>query len=186
MNTISTRWPRWSGERIMANRWDRATVETRFWEKVDKTSGNAGCWLWVGAGTGTGYGHFMERPGREVRAHRFSWQLANGPVPHGMCVLHRCDNPSCVNPAHLWLGTQLENVADMVRKGRAQRVSGEQRPCARLTEADVHAIRTSERYKYSASMLARHYGVGRTTIRHVIAGTTWKHLDAEGRPHDQG
>lgn len=85
----------------------------RFWVKVEKS---AGCWLWRGARGPRGYGHFKIQ--QIERAHRVAFAIANGPIPADMFVLHRCDVPTCVNPAHLFLGTQADNMADRDRKGR--------------------------------------------------------------------
>lgn len=95
------------------------SVEARFWAKVD-VRGPDECWEWQASTTSSGYGQIMvnARPRRITRAHRLSWTIANGPIPSGMVVCHRCDNPPCVNPAHLFVATQQDNIADMVRKGR--------------------------------------------------------------------
>jgi hypothetical protein len=91
---------------------------TPFWDRVDR-SGD--CWRWTGARNANGYGILTRRRLnlRSVLAHRYSWMLANGPIPAGLHVLHRCDNPPCVRPGHLFLGTDADNNADMRRKGRA-------------------------------------------------------------------
>lgn len=96
-------------------------IESRFWSKVDTSAGLFGCWLWTGA-TARGYGTFGSggQFGRNVLAHRFAWQRKNGPIPAGMVICHSCDNPPCVNPAHLWIGTHADNVADKIAKGRSR------------------------------------------------------------------
>lgn len=99
-----------------------ADLDTRFESKVDRSNAD-GCWIWTGAPDKDGYGFLMVRPGdgkvSVVKAHRMAYEREYGPIPSGLCVLHRCDNPACVRPSHLFLGTQLDNLADMRAKGRA-------------------------------------------------------------------
>lgn len=92
-----------------------ADAAARFWAKVDTTGD---CWLWTGATTGKGWHGRFSVDGRLTMAHRYSWEMANGPVPDGMKVLHRCDVPACVRPIHLFLGMQADNMRDAGRKGR--------------------------------------------------------------------
>jgi hypothetical protein len=97
----------------------KASLEERFWTRVSWGPADR-CWPWTGAGRGNGYGH-VHRSGRGATttlAHRLSWEIHHGPIPEGLFVLHRCDNPRCVNPAHLFLGTQKTNIHDMIGKGR--------------------------------------------------------------------
>ena len=99
--------------------WRQSTPpHERFWDKVAPIMDDRGCWEWTGARTGFGYGK-IGHAGRFLAAHRISWEIHHGDVPEGLCVLHRCDNPPCVNPKHLWLGTLSDNTCDMHAKGRA-------------------------------------------------------------------
>ena len=149
-------------------------AEDRFWERVQKT---ATCWLWFGLVNGKGYGLFSLR-NNHVRAHRFSWALHHGPIPEGLLVCHRCDVPNCVNPEHLFLGTEADNTTDMIVKGRqatGAKVSspGEAHPMSKLTDAQVIAIRSDAR---KPSVIAEHYGVVYTTIWAIKTRRTWPHL----------
>lgn len=133
---------------------------------------NGGCWLWTGALNEWGYGRVAER-GRPILAHRASWQAAKGPIPDGLCVLHRCDVRPCVNPSHLFLGTVAENNADRAAKGRTCR--GERMLTAKLSEAAVREILNSP---LGDTALARRFGVDRTTIRQVRERVSWRHVEA--------
>ena len=103
--------------RTIGNQNFQPSFEQRFWEKVKKTSK---CWIWTGAKDGFGYGIIAIGGGLKlnIRTHRAVWFLTNGYIPIGMCVLHHCDNPPCVNPNHLFIGSNRDNVLDAVKKGR--------------------------------------------------------------------
>jgi len=134
-----------------------------------------GCTLWTGSRFKEGYGHFGISRGVASYAHRFAWTLVHGPIPDGLFVLHRCDNPPCVNPDHLFLGTALDNAQDMIAKGRGLR--GEQLSWAKLTPSSVRLVR--ERIasgQSSVKELAEELGVARATVRRAAQGESWKHV----------
>lgn len=151
-----------------------AAFLARFWAKVDK-SGE--CWTWTGARTQSGYGwaNLLGVAGRSARAHRVSWWIANGPIPPGLFVCHKCDNRSCVRPDHLFTGTCADNNRDMARKGRVVTRRGSTCPHTRLTEDNVREIRA-----LAASMarkdIAARFGVGYRCILHIVGRTSWKHV----------
>lgn len=111
----------------------------RFWKFVNKKEENE-CWEWIGGRDDHGYGNFQLGPKCCVKAHRFSYDLNVGEIPHGLMILHKCDNPTCVNPNHLMMGTMKDNVHDMLAKGRDAMI-GDRRPGAILTTAEVEEIR---------------------------------------------
>jgi hypothetical protein len=153
----------------------RIPWQDRFWSYVDKR-GPDECWLWKRSGLTNGY-PVMDRDGRQWKATRLSWELANGkPVPDHLQVCHSCDNRKCVNPAHLWLGTARENSHDMVRKGRGKTLRGEASRKAKLTEADVRTIRERHAAGDTKAALARAYLVTETCIHSIVTGRTWKHV----------
>ena len=147
-------------------------VISRFWAKVIKGDG---CWEWKASLSSTGYGHMFIGQGKYQNSHVLSWQIHFGPIPNGLCVLHHCDNRSCVRPGHLWLGTKGDNSQDMVSKHRHRLpgLRGAAHPQARLDEASVRAIRAS---RASHSALARVYGVTYQAIANVRQGRTWAHV----------
>lgn len=148
----------------------------RFWCKARPTpppahaSSLGPCWGWTFGTFSTGYGVFQFL-GKARKAHRVAWELTNGPMPDGMIVLHKCDNPVCINPDHLTIGTQADNRADMESKGR--RARGEQNGCAKLTENQALEVRSSDA---TQSAEARRFGVSPTTIARIRRRETWRHL----------
>lgn len=151
----------------------RRPIEQRFWEKIDRISHKSGCWVWLAARHKFGYGRLSlpGRPSRHIYAHRFSWILHYGSIPDGLCVLHRCDNPACANPEHLFLGTRCDNCHDRENKGRG--TFGETHPQAKLCEKDVVEIRKA---KLSGVQLATKFGVSPMLITRIRKGRIWKHI----------
>jgi hypothetical protein len=143
----------------------------RFWSFVIKGDG---CWSWSGAKLYFGYGAL--NGGRRVgvlRAHRVSWEIHKGPIPTGMKVLHRCDNPECTNPDHLFLGAQRANVEDMRKKGRARggTPAGRSHHRAKLSDADIIAIRSEyARGSGSLATIARWHGVSKKAVWNIVHG----------------
>jgi hypothetical protein len=134
------------------------------------------CWQWLGAKAGDGYGSFRFR-GFWSRAHRLSYSLYVGSIPEGLSVLHRCDNPMCVNPSHLFVGSQKDNVQDTESKHRGNHPKRERHGRAVLTEGDVQGLR--ERYSRGESKahLARVFGISQTHTARIINGKAWNHVD---------
>ena len=142
----------------------------RFWLHVEKSDG---CWRWLGGKNKQGYGSL--RVGQKtVRAHRFSCESFIGAIPDGHCVMHVCDNPSCVRPSHLTTGTPRDNMRDCVAKGRFSRPAGEDGPMAKLTWAQALEIRAARARGELLADLAKEYGVSKHTISLIGLGRTWK------------
>ena len=158
------------GAVLAARKAARKSLEERFWAEVPWPGD--GCWVWSGGIDNHGYGYIYRGHGDRIRAHRLSWEIHNGPIPPGMVVRHGCDNPPCVNPAHLTIGTQSDNVEDMVRRGRSAR--GERHSQSRLTSDDVRAIRRLRIGGAKLREIAAVYGVHSGTVGFICRGETWK------------
>ncbi len=157
----------------------------RFWEQVEKSADPDGCWLWTGTVLKkTGYGQIRVN-GRKQAAHRFSYELRNGPIPAGQMVCHSCESNyktgdityrRCVRPEHLRADTQQGNSRDMVRSGRG--AHGTRNPNAKLTEEIVREIRQRHASGISQAMLAQEYGLKSGTISEIVRGLRWSHVSA--------
>lgn len=155
------------------NRIRLTQVESHFWESVER-KGENDCWNWIGKSIVDGYGTLTTR-GKYVRAHRFAWEITNGPIPKGMQVCHRCDNRLCVNPKHLFLGTAVDNQHDKVVKKRQAR--GERSGNAKLTNDEVREIRSLFSIGKSQSQIARDFNVTVQSIHAIVHHKTWKHIE---------
>lgn len=158
---------------------------TRFISKVNKVEG--GCWLWTGALNNYKYGSFWGH--KQVGAHRWSFEYHKGPIPKGLGVHHSCDEPSCVNPDHLSVGTQKQNIADAIKRNRLatkdrqgskthpEKVNkGVKNGNSKLKDDDVREIRILYGFGFSQRELAEMYGVKRSPIAFLLNGKTWKHV----------
>lgn len=163
----------------------KETLETRFWRHVIKLEN--GCWEWSGSRSSFGYGilHIGKKP---RKAHRIAWKLLRSEIPSGIVVCHKCDNPPCVNPEHLFLGTTADNTRDAIEKGRFARPGqrqasalkyakrGEDHCRAKLTREIVKAIRQGVAEGFAQMSFANRYRVDPTTIRDIVQHKTWRHV----------
>ena len=135
-----------------------------------------GCWEWTGYRSPKGYGKFVFDGGS--LAHRFSYLLYKGGIPEGMQVCHTCDNPSCVSPDHLWLGTNRENQMDCIKKGRAFRNSpkGSHNGLSKITEKDVRKIRDMRKNGVSKPKIAKLFNITSSNVYYIVSKRTWKHV----------
>ncbi len=158
---------------VMAWRATLPSLEDRFWSHVDKTGD---CWIWVAFRTPFGYGA-VQVSGKKVHAHRVAYELTHGAIPVGMCVMHKCDNPPCVRPEHLCLGTASENTKDMYNKGRDRAARGEHSGAAKLTDQAVKDIRRRSSSGERKCDLAVEFGVSKATVTLVTQRRAWAHVE---------
>lgn len=142
----------------------------RFVEKCSIS--RIGCWTWNGAVNANGYASFWNGKKTET-ASRVAYELFCGPIPDGLSVLHRCDNPLCVKPSHLFVGTHLDNMRDRDLKGRAAKLAGELNPRAKLNAEQARAIKLSSE---SSALLSQRFNVSETTIANIRKGVIWRHV----------
>jgi len=154
-------------------------IRDRFWEKVDDSGGDEACWPWTGNCLPFGHGYLREGHSGMRYAHRLAWEMANGAIPQGLSICHHCDNPSCVNPQHLFSGSQAENLRDMRGKGRGFQVQSRYRSenaTAKLNEDQVALIRDAYKEGVTQVQLAAIYGVNQSTISIIALRKGWKHV----------
>lgn len=152
-------------------------AQAAFWRKVDKSAGASACWLWAGAKHRQGYGTATFQH-RVYLAHRLAWEYTHWPLLPGQCVCHTCDVPACVNPAHLFVGTQQDNIADMCAKGRTRvrPCPGERNGMSKLTAEDVKIARMAYEIGFSQRRIAHALGVDQSNISQIVRRVTWKDL----------
>lgn len=154
-------------------------IPEKFWSRVDRSGGEDSCWEFSGwRNKSGGHGLVNIGGGQFQGSHRLAWILMNGKIPDGLCVCHRCDNPPCCNPKHLFLATALENFDDMRRKGRARGGSlpGKKNKNSKLTEEQVSQIRMRYANGELQQQLANAYGVNQTAISYIVSQGGWRHV----------
>lgn len=147
-------------------------TEADFWRQVKQGDG---CWLWTGARPSGRYGRF-KIGGQRFAAHRFSWLISFGAIPAGSHVLHRCDDPACVRPDHLFIGTHADNMADKASKGRVVALSGEANANARLSDELVRDIRARHARGEKQTSIAAALGMHQGNVSRIVLRKAWKHI----------
>jgi len=153
----------------------KVAIEIRFWKYIIKNDDINKCWKWTGSKIKSGYGNISVNDKIKL-AHRVSYEMHNGAIPEGMFVCHSCDNPECCNPLHLWIGTNSDNVADKMKKGRLNPNDGMNNPRAILKDQDILEIRKLLLDGVKGAVIARQYGVGKTAICRIKLGKSWANI----------
>lgn len=148
--------------------------DEKFWAKVEKTDD---CWLWTGSTNYAGYGVFYPQKHRSILAHRRAYAQTYGKLSDDVCVLHKCDNPPCVNPDHLFAGTRGDNIMDMVSKGRNRHLKGIHHPHAKLNPDIVRDMRIFYDGGFSYRDIGEMLGLHHSTVARIINKETWRHVD---------
>ena len=157
-----------------------AVLDRRFWSKVKRDDERGFCQVWTGYRDRQGYGLVMRQAisTSPMLAHRYAWMQLHGPIPEGAVIRHRCDNPPCVEPTHLLIGTQADNIHDRQVRGRHRpgRFPGEAHPSHRLTETDVFEMRRLHASGVTNKALAQTYGLNYDWTCRITRGVAWSHL----------
>lgn len=153
----------------------KGSLIERFWSFVVKSDDD--CWSWTGTKCTKGYGLISVGHKGQIKAHRLSWEINYGPIPEGLCVLHRCDVRDCTRPDHLFLGTKSDNSLDMFAKGRNVTQPGSLNGNAKLTEDDIPRIRYDRMAGYTYAEIGRKFGVTGHMIRRIIVGIAWRQVE---------
>lgn len=145
-------------------------LNNRFWDKVERTNT---CWNWIGSLTDRGYGEFVVNK-KKRKAHILSWMDFHQADTNGLCVCHTCDNPKCVNPEHLYLGTPQDNMNDKVARNRQSKMPGESHPMAKLSREDIINIRNDRR---SSRDIGKEYGISHSHVLRIKKGEKWNSVE---------
>jgi len=175
-----TTGPAWTYDRIGRRMKACQPIEQRIADRIEPDL-NSGCWLWTGALNSHGYGKIWADR-RLHRAHRVTYSLFVGEIAPGLVVCHRCDTPACVNPDHLFLGTQADNIRDMNLKGRRTQgrvYAGALNSAAKLTEDQARKVLADVRAGRTKTAVANDNGITRTAVYHIVTGRNWPHLQRE-------
>ena len=153
---------------------ERLSDLARFFKLVDIGERHE-CWEWLGNTPGGRHGHFSIKA-KSVKAHRWIYELCVGPIPDGIVIRHKCDNPKCVNPLHLTAGTPKDNTADMFERGRAPDRRGEKHPLAKIDADAVRAIRAHSAMGMTQKALAEQFGISNQHIGKIVRRENWRHI----------